>query len=200
MMGILALLATNPSTVKASKIENARKTTSIQVSKNNKNNWDFPFACLDRNGVHPIYFAQKFGNTDYARSINPLSYFHDGWDFGQSEVGHTDVRAIHPGTVKQVAYGPGLGWYVLVTSPDKYAEIYQEGFNSRNDIVVNPGQKVQTDQKIGLMTGNHLHLGLTKTTNQYLNSKGYPCNNWNHNNGTWLNPVSTIEKHLKNQL
>ena len=57
-----------------------------------------------------MYKAQTFGMTDYARSLSPLSYFHDGWDFGFSEVGHSTVKAIHPGTVKEVRQAPGLGW------------------------------------------------------------------------------------------
>ncbi len=38
--------------------------------------------------------AQTFGMTDYMRSVNPPSYFHDGWDFGHSEVGYSPVYAI----------------------------------------------------------------------------------------------------------
>ena len=79
--------------------------------------------------------------TDYMRSVNPPSYFHDGLDFGHSEVGYSPVYAIHEGTVKKVAYDSGLGWFIWVISPDKYVEIYQEGFNNKSDIYVKTGQK-----------------------------------------------------------
>lgn len=143
-----------------------------------------------------MYNSQTFGNTDYARSLKPLSYFHDGWDFGWGEVGHSTVRAVHPGTVKSVSYGNGLGWFVWVVSPDNYVEIYQEGFNKKSNIKVKPGQEVKTGQAIGKLTGTHLHLGITKTNKKYINKHGYPCNNWNKNNGTWLNPVKTIEDNM----
>ncbi|GFP09640.1 hypothetical protein [Lactobacillus helveticus] len=48
-----------------------------------------------------MFKAQTFGMTDYLRSSNPPSYFHDGWDFGYSEVGRSTVYAIHAGTVKK---------------------------------------------------------------------------------------------------
>ena len=72
----------------------------VEATPKHHYKWGYPFASQDTKGVHPLYFSQTFGNTDYARSLNPLSYFHDGWDFGYSEVGHTNVLAIHPGTVK----------------------------------------------------------------------------------------------------
>ena len=163
-----------------------------------KNTWGYPFAVQKKKGVRPMYNSQTFGMTNYARSLNPLSYFHDGWDFGVSEVGkNSTVKAIHPGTVKEVRYGAGLGWYVWVISDDGYVEIYQEGFNSRKNISVKDGQKVKTGQKIGKLTGTHLHLGLTKTSHNYINAQGSPCNNWYRNVGTWINPVSMIEKHVK---
>ncbi|MCI6761354.1 MAG: M23 family metallopeptidase [Lactobacillus amylovorus] len=109
--------------------------------------------------------AQTFGMTDYMRSVNPPSYFHDGWDFGHSEGGYSPVYAIHEGTVTKVAYDSGLGWFIWVISPDKYVEIYQEGFNNKSDIYVKAGQK------IGKLTGSHLHLGLTKITKKYINKK-----------------------------
>lgn len=87
---------------------------------------------------------------------------------GDSEVGYSPVYAIHEGTVKKVAYDSGLGWFIWVISPDKYVEIYQEGFNNKSDIYVKAGQK------IGKLTGSHLHLGLTKTTKKYINKNGFP--------------------------
>lgn len=168
-------------------------TTDVQTD----DNWNYPFNKDMQNGVHPLYASQKFGITNYARCLHPVSYFHDGWDFGVSEVGKkATVKAIHPGTVKEVRYGNGLGWFVWVVSPDHYVEIYQEGFSQKKDIAVKVGQEVQTGTKIGKLTGTHLHLGLTKTNKKYINQNGYPCGNWYKNNGTWLNPVATIKKNL----
>lgn len=176
----------------------AKNSPSVQAaSSSSTKSWDYPFTELDKKGVRPMYESQVYGITDYARCLNPLSYFHDGWDFGWGEVGRSTVKAIHPGKVKEVAYGNGLGWFVWVVSPDKYVEIYQEGFNKKKDISVKAGQTVKTGQKIGKLTGSHLHLGLSKTTKKYINQHGYPCGNWYKNNGTWLNPVSTIKKNIK---
>lgn len=144
-----------------------------------------------------MYNAQTFGITNYMRSTTPPSYFHDGWDFGFSEVGHSNVYAIHQGTVKKVAYGNGLGWFIWVISPDNYVEVYQEGFNKKKDIYVKTGQKIKLDQKIGKLTGSHLHLGVTQTNKDYINKYGFPCKNWNVNNGTWLNPIEVIKSNLK---
>lgn len=198
LLSIAALAALTSSFIFGANTTHAdEQTTNTENSSVSiKNDWSYPFAKNNKNGVRPMYNAQIFGNTDYARSINPLSYFHNGWDFGWGEVGHSTVEAIHPGTVKQVAYGSGLGWYVWVVSPDNYVQIYQEGFNNKKDISVKPGQTVKTGQKIGKLTGSHLHLGLTKTNKKYINVYGAPCNNWYKNNGTWLNPVKTIEKNI----
>ena len=58
--------------------------------------------------------------TDYMRSVNPPSYFHDGLDFGHSEVGYSPVYAIHEGTVKKVAYDYFCtGHYAMVVRPEK---------------------------------------------------------------------------------
>ena len=161
-----------------------------------KESWNYPFARLNKNGVRPMYNAQIFGQTNYLRSIKPKSYFHDGWDFGWSEVGHSTVKAIHPGTVQKVAYANGLGWFVWVISPDNYVEIYQEGFKHKKDISVKPGKYVKTGQKIGKLTGTHLHLGLTKTNKKYINRYGFPCENWYRDVGVWLNPIKTIQRNL----
>lgn len=199
LTAILALSSafTFNNNVQAAKHKKKDLTPSTELVQG-QDSWNYPFNKDIKNGVHPMYEAQTFGITDYIRSYNPLSYFHDGWDFGISEVGkNATVKAIHPGTVKKVAYGNGLGWFVWVTSPDKYVEIYQEGFASKNDIKVKAGQEITTGQKIGKLTGTHLHLGLTKTNHKYINQNGFPCNNWNHNVGTWLNPIKTIQKNLK---
>lgn len=163
-------------TASADTLDDSQNTTEVQP-KNLK--WAYPFKANKKNGVRPMYNAQTFGITNYMRSTTPPSYFHDGWDFGFSEVGHSNVYAIHQGTVKKVAYGNGLGWFIWVISPDNYVEVYQEGFNKKKDIYVKTGQKIKLGQKIGKLTGSHLHLGVTQTNKDYINKYGFPCKNWN---------------------
>lgn len=181
-------------TASADTLDDSQNTTEVQP-KNLK--WAYPFKANKKNGVRPMYNAQTFGITNYMRSTTPPSYFHDGWDFGFSEVGHSNVYAIHQGTVKKVAYGNGLGWFIWVISPDNYVEVYQEGFNKKKDIYVKTDQKIKLGQKIGKLTGSHLHLGVTQTNKDYINKYGFPCKNWNVNNGTWLNPIEVIKSNLK---
>ncbi|KAA8815003.1 M23 family metallopeptidase, partial [Lactobacillus crispatus] len=138
-------------TASADTLDDSQNTTEVQP-KNLK--WAYPFKANKKNGVRPMYNAQTFGITNYMRSTTPPSYFHDGWDFGFSEVGHSNVYAIHQGTVKKVAYGNGLGWFIWVISPDNYVEVYQEGFNKKKDIYVKTGQKIKLGQKIGKLTGS----------------------------------------------
>ena len=184
----------NVSTVVAADAAVDSNTTTTTTEPEKKTyKWTYPFKACDKYCVRPMSKAQTFGMTDYMRFVNPPSYFHDGWDFGHSEVGYSPVYAIYENTVKKVAYGSGLGWFIGVISPDKYVEIYQEGFNNKSDVYIKAGQK------IGKSTGSHLHLSLTKTTKKYINKNGFPCNNWNVNNGTWLNPISTIKKYLAKQ-
>lgn len=158
--------------------------------------WGYPFkACYHKK----IKFksGQEFGHTDFLRRLKPKSYFHDGFDFGFSEVGHKNVYAVHAGTVHKVKFRPGMDLYVWVISPDGYVEIYQEGFLSITDIAVKKGQKIKLGQKIGRLTGSHLHLGITKTDKDYIDKHGDPCRNWWKDNGTWLNPMKIINHNLK---
>ncbi|MBD5431866.1 MAG: M23 family metallopeptidase [Lactobacillus sp.] len=195
-----ALALTSSFAIGSSNIQAAKKkkanVVNTELAQDSQGPWVYPFAKLAKNGVNPMYNAQTFGKTDYARSLKPLSYFHDGWDFGWGEVGKSTVKAVHEGTVEKVAYGNGLGWFVWVISPDNYVQIYQEGFNKKKDISVKPGQTVKAGQKIGKLTGSHLHLGITKTNKNYINKNGYPCNNWYVDNGTWLNPIKVIQSNL----
>ena len=155
--------------------------------------WGYPFKRLYEKKIK-FKSGQKFGETDVIRRYYPTkSYFHDGYDFGFSEVGHSTVYAVHAGKVHQVKYAPGLGLYVWVISKDDYVEIYQEGFLSITDIYVKKGQELKLGQKIGRLTGSHIHLGITKTDKNYIDKHGVPCRNYWRNNGTWLNPMKIIE-------
>ena len=155
--------------------------------------WGYPFKKLYEKKIK-FKSGQKFGETDVIRRYYPTkSYFHDGYDFGFSEIGHSTVYAVHAGTVHKVKYAPGLGLYVWVISKDGYVEIYQEGFLSITDIYVKKGQKIKLGQKIGRLTGSHVHLGITKTDKDYIDKHGVPCHYYWKDNGTWLNPMKIIE-------
>lgn len=192
--GLLLMIAlTGTSAQAATAVVDPALATTVMPASKHKLKWRYPFARLYRTGVHP-WWGQEYGITGYKRCSHPKSYFHDGWDFGHSQVGYSRVNAVHQGTVYRVAYGNGLGWFVWVVSKDNYVEIYQEGFKHKKDIRVKPGQHVRLGQKIGRLTGTHLHLGVTKTSKKYINKHGYPCGNWYKNNGTWLNPIQVIQK------
>lgn len=158
--------------------------------------WGYPFKRLDQKKVE-FKTGQMYGETDILRRIKPKSYFHDGYDFGFSEVGHSPVLAVHAGIVHRIHYRAGMGLYVWVISPDGYVEIYQEGFLNNYDIYVKKGQHIKLVQKIGKLTGSHIHLGVTKTNKHYIDKHGDPCGNWWKNNGTWLNPMKIITNNLK---
>lgn len=61
------------------------------------------------------------------------------------------------------------------------------------DIYVKKGQKIKLGQKIGRLTGSHIHLGITKTDKDYIDKHGVPCHYYWKDNGTWLNPMKIIE-------
>ncbi len=102
----------NVSTVVAADAAVDSNTTTTTEPEKKTYKWTYSFKACDKYGVRPMSKVQTFGMTDYMRSVNPPSYFHDGWDFGHSEVGYSPVYAIHEGTVKKVAYGIGLGWFI----------------------------------------------------------------------------------------
>lgn len=182
------LVATQPKALKA------KKTVA------EKDIWGYPFAKCNTKKIKYLS-GQRYGKTDICRRTYPKkSYFHDGWDFGWSEVGNkAAVLAVHPGTVKKIAYVQGLDYYVWVVSDDGYVEIYQEAFLNRSDISVKVGQKLKLGQKIGRLTDSHLHLGITKTSKDYITKNGHPYKNYYKDNGTWLNPMTVITTSLEKQ-
>ena len=182
-----------PQTHTVKKKKTAKKKKVVHVT------WGYPFKKLYEKKIK-FKSGQKFGETDVIRRVYPSkSYFHDGYDFGFSEVGHSSVYAVHAGTVHRVKYAPGLGLDIWIISDDGYVEVYQEGFLSITDIYVKKGQKVKLGQKIGKLTGSHIHLGVTKTDKDYIDKKhdNTPCKYYWKDNGTWLNPMKIIEDNLR---
>ncbi|GFZ27671.1 M23 family metallopeptidase [Lactobacillus corticis] len=176
-----------------------KKSQKKRVKKPYQATWGWPFKKIGKNG--PKYEeGQQYGKTKYLRRLYPTkSYWHDGWDFGFSQVGqNSKVLAVHAGRVHKVGYAAGIGYYIWVISDDGYVEVYQEGFADLSSITVKKGQKVKLGQTIGYLTGNHLHLGITKTSKDYVRKKdGAPDNRAYSDNGIWLNPVKVIKNDLK---
>lgn len=186
----------NPSHIfQTSMVDHKKKSHHKKNPKKHIITWGYPFKRLYEKKIK-FKSGQKFGETDVLRRTKPKSYFHDGFDFGFSEVGHSPVLAIHSGVVHKIKFREGMGLYVWIISDDGYVEIYQEGFLSITDIYVKKGQHVKLSQQIGRLTGSHIHLGLTQTDKDYIDKHGDPCKNWWKNNGTWLNPMKIIQDDL----
>ena len=131
-----------PQTHTVKKKKTAKKKKVVHVT------WGYPFKKLYEKKIK-FKSGQKFGETDVIRRVYPSkSYFHDGYDFGFSEVGHSPVYAVHAGTVHRVKYAPGLGLYIWIISDDGYVEVYQEGFLSITDIYVKKVKKSSWDKKL----------------------------------------------------
>lgn len=147
--------------------------------------WGWPFKNIPKDG-EPVADlpAQKFGHTGwFGRGGGD---FHDGFDFGANRY-NGDCLAVHDGKVHKI--GNEIGWwYVWVKSDDGYSEVYQEGFTSRGDISVNEGDEVKVGDKIGHITGDHTHLGITKKPITMAYQSGYS------DDGTWLDPIKVIKQ------
>lgn len=156
-------------------------------------NWGWPF-----DGVKDPPQALdggKFGDSAASASVRKGHTFHDGfdWSFGLNGVhSGSTVKAVHDGTVTRVAYANGLDYYVWVHSDDGYNEVYQETFD-KDDIKVHEGQHVNCGDTIGTAHLNgHMHLGITKE-----NDFGKAELKAFTNDGTWLDPIKTIEDGMK---
>lgn len=156
--------------------------------------WQWPF-----DGVNdPPQYGDggQFGESAASAMYRNGHTFHDGfdWSFGMNGVhSGSTVKAIHDGTVKSVAYAAGLDYYVWVASDDGYNEVYQETFD-KSDIKVKEGDHVNAGDVIGTAHLNgHMHLGVTKESDfAKAESKAFT------NDGTWLDPIKTIEDGMKN--
>lgn len=156
-------------------------------------NWQWPF-----DGVNdPPQYGDggQFGTSAASAAYRNGHTFHDGfdWSFGMNGVhSGSTVKAVHDGTVKTVGYAAGLDEYVWVTSDDGYNEVYQETFD-KSDIKVKEGDHVNAGDEIGTAHLNgHMHLGITKESDfAKAESKAFT------DDGTWLDPIKTIEEGMK---
>lgn len=148
--------------------------------------WGWPFKTIPKDGPTRYENGQQYGHTGMIRGGG--NDFHDGYDFGSAIVGAGQpILAVHDGKVFKVANDVGW-WYVWVKSSDGYNEVYQEAFNGRGDIVVNEGDEVKVGDKIGTLSGSHLHLGITKKAITSSVQSGYS------DDGTWLDPIKIVKE------
>lgn len=163
----------------------SKKTSSAcSDQKADSGQWGWPFKSIPSTGPTGYEDGQQFGTTSFQRQGGA---FHDGFDFGSARYSG-DVLAIHDGTVYKVGEsGDGRGIRVDVKSDDGYYEIYQEAFNSLSDVSVKEGDHVSVGDKIGTLTTNHLHLGISKTEIEKAQSSAFK------DDGTWLDPIKVIK-------
>jgi len=152
--------------------------------------WGWPFKTIPKDGPTRYENGQQYGHTGMIRGGG--NDFHDGYDFGSAIVGAGQpILAVHDGKVFKVANDVGW-WYVWVKSSDGYNEVYQEAFNGRGDIAVNEGDEIKVGDKIGTLSGSHLHLGITKKAITSSVQSGYS------DDGTWLDPIKIIKEGINN--
>lgn len=163
----------------------SKKTSSAcSDQKADSGQWGWPFKSIPSTGPTGYEEGQQFGVTSFQRQGGN---FHDGYDFGSARYSG-DVLAIHDGTVYKVGEaGDGRGIRVDVKSDDGYYEIYQEAFNSLSDVSVKEGDHVSVGDKIGTLTTEHLHLGISKTEIEKAQSSAFK------DDGTWLDPIKVIK-------
>src|SRR5699024_819477 len=152
--------------------------------------WGWTCKTIPKDGPTRYENGQQYCNTGMI--CGGGNDFHDGYDFGSANVGPGQlILAVHDGKVFKVAIDVGW-WYVWVKSSDGYNEVYQEAFNSRGDITVNEGDEIKVGDKIGTLSGSHLHLGITKKAITSSVQSGYS------DDGTWLDPIKIIKEGINN--
>lgn len=151
--------------------------------------WRYPFNGIKVDPEKNYEDGQQFGKS--AGSSFRTNSYHDGWDFGSAKYSG-NIYAVHGGKVKFIGIPSGVDFLaVWVVSDDGYNVIYQEFTNSKSDIFVKEGQTIKAGTKIGRLTTQHLHLGISK---KKLSS---PVQDAFSDNGTWLNPIKIIKEGMK---
>ncbi|MGF7508877.1 glucosaminidase domain-containing protein [Enterococcus faecium] len=151
--------------------------------------WRYPFD----GDLAPYAEGQQFGITSFNRgtAANPV-YFHDGYDFGTIPYASRNggaILAVHDGKITDKGFkSGGIGSY-LVLNTGEYNVMYQEFGTDGSGIDVNVGDSVKAGKQVAHFTnGTHVHLGITKKDiNTALGS-------WDKDDGTWLNPITIIQK------
>lgn len=150
--------------------------------------WTWPFASIK--GKPSYMDGGQFGVTSYGRGT---TNFHDGFDFsfGMNGVKNgSTVLAVTDGVIYKTGNYGAAGYYIWQRAGE-YNIIYQEGFEN-NNITVKAGQHVKVGQKIGVASGNHLHLGITTDSKNDMKKYGDPTFHGFDHPKEWLDPIKVI--------
>lgn len=165
--------------------------------------WSWPFPAV---GQGSFMSGQAFGFSGYKRTSkypgnDSRNYYHDGLDFGAYDHPGAEVHAVHGAKVLDVntcrdSKGQTMWWYIIAWD-GRYLYVYQEAFQTRAQIAVNPGQIIYPGQVIGWRNTSHLHLGINTSPNYGMDLAHSFQPSWTDPNvstgsGTWLDPQWVI--------
>lgn len=157
--------------------------------------WTWPFKSISE--TPQKIEGGQYGTTTFPRGS---TNFHDGFDFSNGLNGihnGSSVIAVTTGTIYKVGYDRAALYYIWEKAGN-YNIIYQEGFRKKSDILVHKGDKVKIGQKIGTLSGTHIHLGITTDSkNPDMKKLDSPVANGYDHPSCWLNPITVISKGLK---
>ena len=175
----------------------------IARAQQQNDGWSWPFPAAGRGSFAP---GQAFGYSSYKRTSeypgnDRRNYYHDGLDFGAYDHPGAEVHAIHGAKVLDVntcrnSKGQTMWWYIIAWD-GRYLYVYQEAFQTRAQIAVNPGQIIYPGQVIGWRNTSHLHLGINTSPNYGMDLSHSFQPSWSDpsaatGSGTWLDPQWVI--------
>ncbi|HJA21329.1 MAG TPA: M23 family metallopeptidase, partial [Candidatus Limosilactobacillus intestinipullorum] len=175
----------------------------IARAQQQNDGWSWPFPAAGRGSFAP---GQSFGYSSYKRTSeypgnDRRNYYHDGLDFGAYDHPGSEVHAVHGAKVLDVntcrnSNGETMWWYIIAWD-GRYLYVYQEAFQTRAQIAVNPGQIIYPGQVIGWRNTSHLHLGINTSPNYGMDLSHSFQPSWSDpsaatGSGTWLDPQWVI--------
>lgn len=175
----------------------------IARAQQQNDGWSWPFPAAGRGSFAP---GQSFGYSSYKRTSeypgnDRRNYYHDGLDFGAYDHPGSEVHAVHGAKVLDVntcrnSNGETMWWYIIAWD-GRYLYVYQEAFQTRAQIAVNPGQIIYPGQVIGWRNTSHLHLGINTSPNYGMDLAHSFQPSWSDpsaatGSGTWLDPQWVI--------
>lgn len=112
------------------------------------------------------------------------SSYHKGIDVAAPA--GTEIYAVDAGTVTKVATHSAMGKYVIITHTNSNSGITSATYEHMSSQLVSEGDTIQKGQLIGkvgstgVSTGNHLHIGLKDSSNEWTNPLDYLPTGWYH--------------------
>ncbi len=141
-------------------------TENIPATKPNTVTTIAKSTSLEKSGyIHPLSGSTYRLSSTYGFRTHPVyktRRFHSGIDLGTKE--NTPILSIESGTVVSAGFARGYGNYVVI----KHNGGIKSAYAHMNKILVTKGEKVNKEDKIGLVgmtgtaTGNHLHFEIIK--------------------------------------